>query len=259
MHHRSGQPGEHRQEGPRRAQRSEHDGRTHAAPTTGEHPSTDQAGTLLHEQRFGPFGTVDNPSWQSQNPAVRRVTRGYTGHEHDPETGLVNMGARLYDARIARFTSPDPTVQAPGFSQAWNRYSYAWNNPFAWVDPTGLEGEPTMNGEPADLGLTVHQSDFGGGTSSDANQTPVADPLAEFFPAEPPSDFPLSEATPPLVLPTATPGLPAEGEQYGEDGSDVGVPLVSFVGPFVQPRLPLGMGPGVARFLGPIGRVSRSS
>src|SRR5439155_2976013 len=68
---------------------------------------TDKDGTVLHRQKFGPYGSVSSPTWESSNPAVRRVTRGYTGHEHDPETGLVNMGARLYDARIGRFASPD--------------------------------------------------------------------------------------------------------------------------------------------------------
>ncbi len=62
------------------------------------------------------------------------------------------MGARLYDARIARFTTPDPIVQAPAWSQGWNRFAYAWNNPFAWVDPTGLENEEVV---PDEYGLTV--------------------------------------------------------------------------------------------------------
>lgn len=155
---------------------------------------TDQAGTVIHEQRFGPFGSVDNPSWQSQNPAVRRVTRGYTGHEHDPETGLVNMRARLYDARIARFTSPDPTVQAPGYSQSWNRYSYAWNNPFAWVDPSGLQ-----NAEPVTIDDVLIMGELNPpGTPSDASSITGSDPLAEFFPADPPSDFPVVGSGVPL-------------------------------------------------------------
>ena len=35
------------------------------------------------------------------------------------------------------FLSPDPYVQAPGFSQAYNRYSYCRNNPLIYTDPDG--------------------------------------------------------------------------------------------------------------------------
>lgn len=63
--------------------------------------------------------------------------RGYTGHEHLPKYGLINMNARLYDPAIGRFLSPDPYVQTPDFSQSFNRYSYAMNNPFKYTDPDG--------------------------------------------------------------------------------------------------------------------------
>ncbi len=63
--------------------------------------------------------------------------RGYTGHEHIPWFGLINMNARLYDPAIGRFLSPDPYVQAPDFTQNLNRYSYCLNNPFKYSDPNG--------------------------------------------------------------------------------------------------------------------------
>jgi RHS repeat-associated protein len=63
--------------------------------------------------------------------------RGYTGHEHLPWFGLINMNARLYDPVVGRFLSPDPYVQAPDFSQNFNRYSYALNNPLKYTDPDG--------------------------------------------------------------------------------------------------------------------------
>jgi RHS repeat-associated protein len=65
------------------------------------------------------------------------LNRGYTGHEHLPEFGLINMNARLYDPAVGRFLSPDPFVQAPNFSQSFNRYSYALNNPLRYIDPSG--------------------------------------------------------------------------------------------------------------------------
>jgi RHS repeat-associated protein len=63
--------------------------------------------------------------------------RGYTGHEHLAVFGLINMNARLYDPALGRFLSPDPYVQAPDFSQNFNRYSYCLNNPLRFTDPSG--------------------------------------------------------------------------------------------------------------------------
>jgi len=59
------------------------------------------------------------------------------GHEHLPWFGLINMNARLYDPAVGRFLSPDPYVQAPDNSQSFNRYSYAFNNPLKYIDPSG--------------------------------------------------------------------------------------------------------------------------
>src|ERR1043166_5252285 len=34
-------------------------------------------------------------------------------------------------------TSADPVVGDPVNGKTWNRYSYVWNNPLAYTDPTG--------------------------------------------------------------------------------------------------------------------------
>jgi len=47
------------------------------------------------------------------------------------------MNGRLYDPLIGRFLSPDPYMLDPFFSQDYNRYSYARNNPFIYTDPSG--------------------------------------------------------------------------------------------------------------------------
>lgn len=61
----------------------------------------------------------------------------FTDQELDPETGLYNYVARLYDPVIGRFISPDPIVPDPFDPQTLNRYSYCRNNPLIYVDPTG--------------------------------------------------------------------------------------------------------------------------
>ena len=64
-------------------------------------------------------------------------THGFTGHEHYADLKIINMNGRLYDPVIARFFSPDNFVQAPGFTQSYNRYSYCLNNPLQYTDPSG--------------------------------------------------------------------------------------------------------------------------
>jgi len=65
------------------------------------------------------------------------TNRGFTIHEHMPEFGLINMNARLYDPALGRFLSPDPYVVDGTYSQDYNRYTYARNNPLIYTDPTG--------------------------------------------------------------------------------------------------------------------------
>ncbi|MEM7487355.1 MAG: RHS repeat-associated core domain-containing protein, partial [Bacteroidota bacterium] len=63
--------------------------------------------------------------------------RGYTGHEHCFEVGLIHMNGRMYDAQLGRFLSPDNYVQDPYNTQNFNRYGYVLNNPLVYGDPSG--------------------------------------------------------------------------------------------------------------------------
>ena len=65
------------------------------------------------------------------------IDRGYTGHEHLDQLGLIDMRGRMYDPKLGRFLSPDPFVQAPTDPQNYNRYSYCLNNPLKYTDPSG--------------------------------------------------------------------------------------------------------------------------
>jgi RHS repeat-associated protein len=65
------------------------------------------------------------------------TSRGYLAQEHLNEFELINLNARLYDPVLARFLGIDPYVQAPDFTQSYNRYSYCLNNPFKYTDPSG--------------------------------------------------------------------------------------------------------------------------
>src|SRR4029077_1852814 len=65
--------------------------------------------------------------------------RDFTGQETVPAVGLINMNGRVYDPVIARFMSPDPSLQEPSNLENYNRYSYALNTPLRYTDPTGYD------------------------------------------------------------------------------------------------------------------------
>ena len=65
------------------------------------------------------------------------VDRGFTGHEHIDELGLINMNGRMYDPLLGVFLSPDPYIQNSSNPQNYNRYSYCLNNPLKYTDPDG--------------------------------------------------------------------------------------------------------------------------
>ena len=93
----------------------------------------------VYLQNFDAWGRKRNPeNWTYDDiPEYFPLSRGYTGHEHLDKFGLINMNGRMYDASLCRFLSPDPYVQMPDYSQNFNRYSYALNNPLVYTDPSG--------------------------------------------------------------------------------------------------------------------------
>ena len=98
-------------------------------------------GTLVAEYSYDPWGRLRDPETLEIYAAGEEpelfLGRGFTGHEHLTWFGLINMNARLYDPLLGRFLSPDPYVQAPDFTQNFNRYSYALNNPLKYTDESG--------------------------------------------------------------------------------------------------------------------------
>ena len=66
-----------------------------------------------------------------------RFDRGYTGHEMLCGFGLINMNGRVYDPYVQRFLSADNFIQSPDDAQSYNRYSYCFNNPLKYTDPSG--------------------------------------------------------------------------------------------------------------------------
>lgn len=102
----------------------------------------DSTGFWHNDYSYDAWGRPRNPQTHTvYNPSALNTYssayRGYCGHEHLPQFGLINMNARLYDPDLSRFLSPDPYVQMPDNTQSFNRYSYCLNNPMKYTDPSG--------------------------------------------------------------------------------------------------------------------------
>jgi RHS repeat-associated protein len=100
---------------------------------------TNASGSTVETLSFDPWGRRRNATdWTySGIPASFTFNRGYTGHEHLDEFGLINMNGRVYDPLAGAFLSPDNFVQSPGSTQSYNRYGYCLNNPLKYSDPSG--------------------------------------------------------------------------------------------------------------------------
>jgi RHS repeat-associated protein len=109
--------------------------------------TTDHAGALTARHAYDPFGkrrytngrydqagnlVID---WSSASNAG--TGRGFTGHEHLDDIGLVHMNGRVFDPNLGLFLQSDPFVQNPGNLQNYNRYGYCFNNPLTCTDPSG--------------------------------------------------------------------------------------------------------------------------
>ena len=106
-------------------------------------------GTMVEERFFDAWGnmkvfvnasgtvTTDagvNNNWASTNLLI---DRGYTGHEHLWQAGLINMNARMYDPVLRRFSSADDVLPDLFNTQDHNRFGYGRNNPLLYIDPDG--------------------------------------------------------------------------------------------------------------------------
>ena len=133
----------------------------------GTNAVTSSSGSKLAKRRYYPYGETEF-SYSSLD-----TDKEFTGQRHDG-TGLYYYNARYYDPTLGRFISPDTFVQtatafdqvtyaltvnliaaglgdspvgsfpqggqaSPANPQALNRYSYVFNNPLRYTDPTGWD------------------------------------------------------------------------------------------------------------------------
>ncbi|HEL5321987.1 RHS repeat domain-containing protein [Stenotrophomonas maltophilia] len=92
--------------------------------------TSNAAGQVTERTQYEPYG-------QSIGKAIDGV--GYTGHVSDAASGLVYMQQRYYDPQIGRFLSVDPVTVYSSPVGAFNRYRYADNSPYNFIDPDGRQ------------------------------------------------------------------------------------------------------------------------
>ena len=92
---------------------------------------------VIQELDYDAWGCRRDPRTLAYNVWDIKDDHGFTGHEHIDMFDMVNMDGRIYDPVVGCFLTPDPFVQAPGFTQSLNRYAYCLNNPLSLVDLSG--------------------------------------------------------------------------------------------------------------------------
>jgi RHS repeat-associated protein len=107
---------------------------------------TNSSGIILVNSSFDAFGKRRGSNWTG-NPsagdwtAIASTTRrGYTEHTMLDNLNLTHMNGRVYDQMLGRFASADPYITEPLNTQNYNRYSYVYNRPLSFTDPSGFEG-----------------------------------------------------------------------------------------------------------------------
>lgn len=88
-------------------------------------------GSLLARYDYKPYGERVLIS------GTYEATKGFTGHDYLPESGMILTRYRAYDPLTGRWLSPDPIQEAGGM----NLYGYVGGDPVNAVDPLGLASD----------------------------------------------------------------------------------------------------------------------
>jgi len=92
---------------------------------------TNDQGAVVESTDYLPFGETRS------HTGTEVSNYKFTDQELDPESGLYNYDARMYDPVTGLFVTADIMVQNFSNPQTLNRYAYCGNNPLAYVDPDG--------------------------------------------------------------------------------------------------------------------------
>jgi RHS repeat-associated protein len=101
--------------------------------------NTDHDGTFVQDVDYTPYGEASS-NGAEPGTAEFSPEQWNDGDGLEP-FGLVHLGARLYDPQTGRFLSRDPLL-IPRSAATSNPYSFAFNDPTNFADPTGADPDP---------------------------------------------------------------------------------------------------------------------
>ena len=101
--------------------------------------NTNENGAVISRHDYRPYGEEVTERTHGEY-AADTIRKQFTGYEKDEETDLDFAQARYFSSGFGRFSSPDPLAASanPIRPQSWNRYSYSYNNPLRFTDPSGM-------------------------------------------------------------------------------------------------------------------------
>jgi RHS repeat-associated protein len=144
--------------------------------------ATDDRGYLIWEADYLPYGAHVQSTLDTVNSQGN--ARWYGGHVEDVETGLTYMRARFYDPQVGRFHGIDGARFDERDLRTFNRYAYANDNPFRYIDPDGRDSvfwqtldkifNPFSSSMPGDFEAGTRQLMYG-------NPYPRLDPTEEII------------------------------------------------------------------------------
>lgn len=102
----------------------------------------------------------ETQNWQGWKCSYRFTERyrfGFNGKEKDDDVkgsgNSYDYGARIYDPRLGRWCSVDPSAKKyPGITP----FNYSYNSPVIFHDPDGKDGRLSVQGNTITLETTVH-------------------------------------------------------------------------------------------------------
>ena len=91
----------------------------------------DKTGKIVNNYKYDEWGNITASTETISNPFK------YAGEVYDEETGLYYLRARYYDPALGRFINEDPYEGQVTNPLSLNLYTYCYNNPLIYIDPTG--------------------------------------------------------------------------------------------------------------------------
>ncbi|MCB9326730.1 MAG: hypothetical protein H6571_23585 [Lewinellaceae bacterium] len=115
---------------------------------------------LIQENHYYPFGMDQLGNWVATVGPKNDYL--YNGKEYNEDIGWYDYGARYYDPAIGRWNAIDPLAEE---FYSHSPYSYTFNNPVLFIDPTGMapeqndwidNGDGTYTAEDGDSAWSLH-------------------------------------------------------------------------------------------------------